>query len=127
MVTKFEEYPMKHLTRSDFLRGSAAMVAASLLPRASAETSRRPNVLLVIADEWRAQAFRYRGNPNASTASFDSFARQSVDFRNAASGTPLCCPGRASGTDMEFYAAFRYSAWLLSELHDTANAVKFQK
>ena len=31
------------------------------------------------------------------------------------------------GTDMEFYAGFRDGVWLLTELHDTANAAKFQK
>ena len=31
------------------------------------------------------------------------------------------------GTEMEFYAAFREGAWLLGELHDSANAEKFQK
>lgn len=102
---------MQNLTRSQFLRGSAAIVGASMLPsslHASTETrtsslphaaerkGKRPNVLLVIADEWRAQAFRYRGDPNAPTGALDGFALQSVDFRNAVSGTPLCCPARAS-------------------------------
>jgi arylsulfatase A-like enzyme len=55
-----------------------------------------PNVLLVIVDEWRAQAFGHRGDPNAHTPTIDAFAAESVDFANAVSGTPVCCPARAS-------------------------------
>jgi len=59
-------------------------------------TSIRPNVLLVIVDEWRAQAFGYRGDPNAHTPAIDEFAAESIDFQNAVSGSPVCCPARAS-------------------------------
>jgi len=59
-------------------------------------TLTKPNVLLVIVDEWRAQAFGYRGDPNARTPAIDRFAAESVDFQNAVSGSPVCCPARAS-------------------------------
>lgn len=89
----------RKLTRAEFLRGSASMVAASMIPsplRAAQGSGKRPNVLLVIADEWRAQAFGYRGDENAPTSAFDQFAQQSVDFTRAVSGAPVCCPARAS-------------------------------
>ena len=59
-------------------------------------SSTRPNVLLVIADEWRAQAFGYAGDTNAHTPAIDAFAAQSVNFSQAVSGCSVCCPARAS-------------------------------
>ncbi|NQU10643.1 sulfatase [bacterium] len=58
--------------------------------------SRRPNVVFVFADEWRAQATGYAGDPNCETPALDRLARSSVSFPNATSGCPVCCPYRAS-------------------------------
>ena len=55
-----------------------------------------PNVLFVIADEWRAQATGYSGDPNVRTPALDRLASESVNFENAVSGHPVCCPYRAS-------------------------------
>ncbi|UCD49939.1 MAG: sulfatase [Phycisphaerales bacterium] len=57
---------------------------------------RRPNVVFVFADQWRAQATGYAGDPNARTPHLDALARKSVNFRTAVSGCPVCCPYRAS-------------------------------
>ena len=66
---------------------------------ASARTAwgkaRQPNVLLIIADEWRAQATSWNGDRNVSTPALDRFARESVSFDNAVSNLPVCCPARA--------------------------------
>lgn len=56
----------------------------------------RPNALLIIADEWRAQSTRYNGNLNVRTPSLDRLAAESVSFDNAVSSCPVCCPYRAS-------------------------------
>jgi arylsulfatase A-like enzyme len=56
----------------------------------------QPNVLFVLADEWRAQALGYSGDPNVRTAALDRFAAESVNFENAVSGHPVCCPYRGS-------------------------------
>lgn len=55
----------------------------------------KPNVLIVIVDQWRAQAFGYAGDPNARTPAIDALADESVDFRQAVAGSPVCCPSRA--------------------------------
>lgn len=59
-------------------------------------TYRKPNVLFVIGDEWRAQAFGYSGDTNARTPTVDAFAKESLDFEQAVSGAPVCAPMRAS-------------------------------
>lgn len=56
----------------------------------------RPNILFVIADQWRAQAFGFAGDPNVRTPHLDALARESIRMVNAVSGVPVCCPARAS-------------------------------
>ncbi len=57
---------------------------------------RRPNVVLVFGDQWRAQATGYAGNPVVRTPHLDALAAASVDFVHAVSGCPVCSPARAS-------------------------------
>ena len=57
---------------------------------------RQPNVLFVMADEWRAQATGYSGDTNTTTAALNKLAAESANFVNAVSGCPVCCPARAS-------------------------------
>lgn len=74
----------------------AGMGLLGSLPSAAQKRPRRPNVLVVFADQWRAQAFGYAGDPNVRTPTFDRFASESVNFTRAASSVPVCCPTRAS-------------------------------
>ena len=60
------------------------------------QTARRPNVLFVLVDEWRAQAMRSAGDLNVQTPALDRLESQSVRFETAVSGCPVCCPYRAS-------------------------------
>jgi arylsulfatase A-like enzyme len=55
-----------------------------------------PNILLVLADQWRAQAFGHAGDSNVSTPHLDTLARQGIRFINAVSSVPVCSPARAS-------------------------------
>jgi arylsulfatase A-like enzyme len=84
------------VTRRDLSRGALGSLVLGALGRAESADSRRPNVLLVMADEWRAQALGYAGDPNAHTPAIDRFARESVNFENALAGCSVCCPARAS-------------------------------
>ncbi len=56
----------------------------------------RPNVIFVFGDQWRAQATGYAGDPNVHTPNLDALARESLVFKNAVSGCPVCSPARAS-------------------------------
>ncbi|MDB6056967.1 MAG: sulfatase, partial [Verrucomicrobiales bacterium] len=55
-----------------------------------------PNILIIVADQWRAQAFGHAGDPNVHTPNLDKLARASVNVTNAISGCPVCSPFRAS-------------------------------
>lgn len=57
---------------------------------------RKPNVVFVFADQWRAQATGYAGDPNVRTPHLDRLAGESVNFRTAVAGCPVCSPWRAS-------------------------------
>ncbi|MHA7987624.1 sulfatase family protein [Rathayibacter sp. CAU 1779] len=63
---------------------------------ADSEGRSRPNVLVILTDEWRAQATGYAGDENAATPRLDALAGESLNFTNAVSGSPVCCPARAS-------------------------------
>jgi arylsulfatase A-like enzyme len=56
----------------------------------------RPNVLFVIADQWRASATGYAGDPNVHTPNLDKLESASINFTHAVSGCPVCTPFRAS-------------------------------
>lgn len=93
----------RDIERRDFLHtaaGSAAAAALGHTAAASAATTvsatRRPNVVFLLADQWRAQASGYAGDVNVQTPHLDRLAGQSVDFTNAVSGCPVCCPYRGS-------------------------------
>ena len=63
---------------------------------AAAERAAPPNILFVLADQWRTQAFGFAGDPNAQTPVIDRLAAESVRFTNAVAGMPVCSPTRAS-------------------------------
>jgi arylsulfatase A-like enzyme len=68
---------------------------ATVVVATSAET-RRPNIVILLADQWRAQATGYAGDPNVKTPHLDRLAKESVNFRNAVSVAPVCTPQRAA-------------------------------
>lgn len=70
-------------------------IGALLCATSFAESS-KPNIIVVIADQWRQQAFGFAGDPNVRTPNFDHLAGESVRFVNAVAGMPVCSPTRAS-------------------------------
>ena len=56
----------------------------------------KPNIIYVFADQWRAQATGYAGDPNVQTPNINRLAGESLNLRNAVSPYPLCTAYRAS-------------------------------
>ena len=73
-----------------------ALADALCGPLAAAGKIAPPNILFVIADQWRAQAFGFAGDPNVKTPHLDLFERQCIHFTQAVAGMPVCSPTRAS-------------------------------
>jgi len=91
------------MKRREFLNTLAAGAAGLAISPGtfaieSAKTSgtKPPNLVFVFADQWRAQATGYAGDPNALTPHLDQLAAQSLNFTHAVSGCPVCSPYRAS-------------------------------
>ncbi len=80
-------------SRRRFLHAASSLAAA---PALLAQRNRPPNVLFLLADEWRAQSIGYSGDANVRTPVLDRLESESVNFENAVSGCSVCCPYRAS-------------------------------
>jgi len=59
-------------------------------------TNTRPNILVIYADQMRADAMGCAGNPVIKTPHLNRMAGEGVRFTNAFVSYPLCCPFRAS-------------------------------
>lgn len=54
------------------------------------------NLLVLLADQWRADALGCAGNRDVQTPNIDRLQKQSLDFSQAVSSVPVCSPMRAS-------------------------------
>ncbi len=55
----------------------------------------KPNLLIIINDQWRGQAMGYEGKEPVKTPNLDAFAKESFVSKQAVSNYPLCSPSRA--------------------------------
>ena len=72
------------------------LLCCSALPwvQTRAEQGVRPNLLVVMADQFRGDAFGFRGRERVQTPAFDEFARNAVVLNQAVSGYPVSSPAR---------------------------------
>ena len=91
-------------TQADNLRAIREMILIVLLGHVLGDTAglaaepapARPNIVFLLADQWRAKAMGYEGDPNVKTPNLDRLAKQSLNFRNVVSVCPVCTPYRAA-------------------------------
>lgn len=76
------------LTRRAFAAGLAGAGLAGA-------AQQRPNVLFVLADQWRWSAFHHAGDPNVRTPNFDRLAAGGAVFTRAYAANPVCTPNRS--------------------------------
>ncbi len=79
------------LSRRNFLELAGASAAA-----ATAQSTRPPNVIVLLGDDHRWDALGCRGNPTVQTPELDRLAHTGVLFENHFCTTPICCASRAS-------------------------------
>ena len=60
------------------------------------EPSKRPNVIWIMSDQHRQQALGCNGDANIDSPNLDRLSGSGVQFAQAVSGFPLCCPFRGS-------------------------------
>jgi arylsulfatase A-like enzyme len=73
-----------------------SQVSGQLKFKNNLQISKKPNLLFIFADQWRAQATGYGGDHNIKTPNLDNMASESLNFTNAVSCCPVCSPFRAS-------------------------------
>src|SRR5690625_2876821 len=56
----------------------------------------KPNILLLMVDQMRADCLSFLDHPIVDTPNLDQLARDGVLFENAYAATPSCVPARAS-------------------------------
>jgi arylsulfatase len=87
------------LTRRNFLKAGggalAGIYALQLSSCAPQESGRRPNILFLMADQYRWDALG-SVNPLIKTPNLDSLAARGVRFDRAAVNAPMCLPSRYS-------------------------------
>ncbi len=87
-------------TRRTFLKGIGVAITAGLTglamdaSRAAAPAKR--NVVLILTDDQRFDAFGFMGHPFLETPHLDAMAREGCVFQNTFVTTSLCSPSRAS-------------------------------
>ncbi|HEY3936842.1 MAG TPA: sulfatase [Bryobacteraceae bacterium] len=97
------------MNRRAFLQTSSLAAASALAGTAQQSSAppaghytpenpipKRPNVIWILGDQFRAQAIASNGDPNAVTPNLDRAAVNGATFGENVSGFPLCCPFRGS-------------------------------
>lgn len=85
-------------TRREVLKAGAvgATLAFAGGPVFAVEPKPRPNILFLMADQFRGDCLGCDGNPVIKTPNLDHLASQGVRFSHAYSCTPTCTPARAA-------------------------------
>jgi hypothetical protein len=60
------------------MKRTIIFIAALAFASVAVSAADKPNILLIIADQWRAQAFGFAGDPNLKTPNLDSLKRIGV-------------------------------------------------
>jgi N-sulfoglucosamine sulfohydrolase len=68
----------------------------SLLAVSAAAAPNRPNILILLADNWAAPHASVYGDPVVNTPVFDRLAREGALFTQAYAANPSCAPSRSS-------------------------------
>ena len=91
--------PDKIYKRRGFLRligGAAASFVLSPSIVHSKRKAKRPNIVLIVADDWAYMDIGITGHPLLKTPNLDRLARDGVHFTKAFTPNPICTPSRAA-------------------------------
>jgi arylsulfatase A-like enzyme len=72
------------------------LIACGSAPEEDEAEERMPNLIFVLADQWRGEAVGYAGNNDILTPNLDRLAEESLVFEQAVAMIPVCAPWRAS-------------------------------
>src|SRR5687767_3175785 len=72
----------------------ALLAAAFLTPAAAAQSKSRPNILILIADDWSWPHAGAYGDTVVKTPHIDRLAKKGILFHRAYTASPSCTPSR---------------------------------
>ena len=72
------------------------LVLVTALQVSSAQTRRKPNLLIILTDQQRIDTMKAYGNSKIQTPNLDILAAQSFVFDSFYVGQPLCTPSRGT-------------------------------
>lgn len=82
-----------------FLRGFilvfGTLAFASCTVQKKTVSAKQPNLLIIMADQWRAQATGFDGKEAVKTPYLDKYAKESLVLSQMVSNYPVCSPARA--------------------------------
>lgn len=88
------------ITRRDFLKaaaiGSTTLSVSSYADQLISKTAKKPNILFLMADQYRGDCLGCMGNSVIKTPNLDAIAKDGAVFTNAYTSLPSCTPARAS-------------------------------
>lgn len=84
---------MSNIDRRQFIAGAVGTVAASRVA-AQRQSSSRPNILFILADDMGWGDLSCYGRPDYQTPNLDKLAAQGVRFTNGYAAAPVCTPTR---------------------------------
>ena len=82
------------MKRREFLSAAAASLAT--LPAWGADRPRRPNFLLIVADDMGWADIGCYGRDDVKTPAIDSLARDGMKFEQAYANSSVCTPSRVA-------------------------------
>jgi len=91
-----------HLRRRDFLKALGLGAAAAMTPRAlgaaasKAGGKRKPNFIVIFADDQGYQDMGCFGSPKIKTPNMDRMAKEGMKFTDFYSASSICSPSRAA-------------------------------
>jgi arylsulfatase A-like enzyme len=75
---------------------AAMLLSAAPAAAQTGKADKRPNILVIVADDWSWPHAGAYGDRVARTPNFDRFARQGILFHRAYCAAPSCTPSRAA-------------------------------
>lgn len=82
-----------------FIRGFILVFGILLITSCTAQkktvSNKQPNLLIIMADQWRGQAIGFEGKEPVMTPHLDKYAKESLVLGQMVSNYPVCSPARA--------------------------------
>lgn len=88
---------MKNYFKSITCLTGAAVAASSVQAKVPCEVkdTKKPNVVFIMADQWRGNFLGFRGVVPVQTPNLDNLSKEGISFNNAMSCYPVSSPARA--------------------------------